>query len=90
MKNIAKITCAAVVSAGLAMAVAQAQAAPKSKMVKCYGIAQKGKNDCGGAKAATGHACQGQAVKSRDKYDWLLLPKGLCKKLVGGSTKPGG
>ena len=27
--------------------------------------------------------------KDGDKNEWILVPKGLCNKLVGGSTVPG-
>ncbi len=61
-----------------------AEAAGKKE--KCYGVAKAGKNDC--ANAAGTHSCAGQAKVDADKGEWLLVPKGLCKKLVGGSTKP--
>ena len=86
MKNVIKLTCAALVSTGLSMAAIQANAAPQ--MEKCYGIAKAGQNDCGGTKAVTGHACQGQSVKAGDPNDWLMVPTGLCNKIVGGSTTP--
>lgn len=85
MKNSVKLTCVALVSTGLTVAAMQGQAADKKDMEKCYGVAKAGKNDCGGK--GTGHACQGHATKSGDPNDWLLMPKGLCDKLVGGSTK---
>lgn len=90
MNHVMKMTCLALVSAGLAMTTMQAHAANAPQMEKCYGIAKAGKNDCGGAKAETGHACQGLAVKSGDPYDWLLVPTGLCNKIAGGSTTAGG
>jgi len=88
MKNATKLTCAALVAAGLSLAAVQTQAAPQKGMEKCYGIAKAGKNDCGGK--GTGHSCQGQAKKSGDPHDWLLVPKGLCSKINGGSTTRGG
>ncbi len=84
-KSIATTVCAAVITAGLTLAAANATA--ESKMVKCYGIAKASKNDCGGKGAS--HSCQGQATKSADKYDWLYVPKGLCSKIVGGSLERG-
>lgn len=93
MKNMTKLTCAALVSAGLALAAVDTQAAPSTmkgmnNMEKCYGIAKAGKNDCGGKK--THHSCQGQAVQSGDLNDWLIVPKGLCGKINGGSLIPSG
>lgn len=84
-KGIATAACAAVITAGLTLAAANATAAPK--MVKCYGVAKAGKNDCGGKGA--NHACQGHATKNADKYDWIYVPKGLCNKIAGGSLKSG-
>ena len=54
------------------------------KKAKCYGVAKKGKNDCG----ANGHSCAGQAKVDGDANEWIFMPKGLCKKIVGGSLKP--
>lgn len=55
----------------------------KHNLEKCYGIAARGKNDCGeGA-----HSCVGQATHDRDKGSFVLLPKGDCEKIVGGSHK---
>lgn len=86
MKSVAKITCTAIMGSGIIMgAVNEAQAKTYKKMEKCYGIAKAGQNDCG----AKGHACQGQATKNGDKDEWLLVPKGLCNKIVGGSLSPG-
>lgn len=53
-------------------------------MEKCYGIAKKGRNDCGSAS----HGCSGEAKVDGDKTEWLSVPTGLCNRIVGGSTKP--
>lgn len=54
--------------------------AQAAEMEKCYGVAKAGKNDC-----ATGaHSCAGNS--KTDGEGWLNTPKGLCDKLVGGST----
>lgn len=54
--------------------------AQAAEMEKCYGVAKAGKNDC-----ATGaHSCAGNS--KADGEGWLNAPKGLCDKLVGGST----
>lgn len=83
-KKIVNLAIAGVVSAGLAIAATSAVAGSHKGMVKCYGIAKAGMNDC----AANGHACQGYAKVNGDPKEWLLVPKGLCKKIVGGSLKP--
>ena len=49
---------------------------------KCAGIARKGQNDCG----AKGHGCAGHAKKDADPKEWIYVPKGLCKKIVGSKT----
>ena len=59
---------------------------PTEGMEQCYGIARAGRNDC----AANGHACAGRAAVDSDKNEWILVPKGTCEKIVGGSLKPGG
>lgn len=51
-------------------------------MEKCYGVVKSGLNDCGTAK----HNCAGEAKQDGDKNEWVLMPTGLCKKLVGGNT----
>ena len=53
---------------------------------KCYGIAKAGKNDCGNASGT--HACAGNSKVDGDGGEWMAVPKGLCNKIVGGSTKP--
>ncbi|MDE3037949.1 MAG: DUF2282 domain-containing protein [Pseudomonadota bacterium] len=50
-------------------------------MEKCYGIAKAGKNDCKTAK----NSCQGQTTK--DGEGFVLVPKGLCDRIVGGHTQ---
>ncbi len=53
--------------------------------VKCYGIARAHMNDC----ATTTHSCAGQSIHNGGKYSFLLIPNGLCQKIVGGSLTPG-
>jgi uncharacterized membrane protein len=48
---------------------------------KCYGVSKAGKNDC--ASAAAKNSCAGSGVKDGDGF--LVVPKGLCEKLIGGS-----
>jgi uncharacterized membrane protein len=55
----------------------------KNNLEKCYGVAAKAKNDC----AEGAHSCAGQATVDRDKGSFVLLPKGDCSKLAGGSLK---
>jgi len=51
-------------------------------MEKCFGLVKAGLNDCGNAK----HNCAGEAKMDGDQNEWLLMPTGLCKKIVGGTT----
>ncbi|KTD15686.1 signal peptide protein [Legionella gratiana] len=48
---------------------------------KCYGISKKGMNDCATATAS----CASSATKDNQKDAFILLPKGLCDRIVGGS-----
>jgi uncharacterized membrane protein len=53
----------------------------KPDMEKCYGVVKAGQNDC----AAMGHSCAGKAAKDGGA-EWVFTPKGLCAKLMNGST----
>lgn len=61
-----------------------AQAADEKATEKCFGVAKAGKNDCAGAN----HACAGQAKSDSAGQEFILLPKGTCERLVGGSASP--
>lgn len=50
---------------------------------KCYGIARAGMNDCSTATSS----CAGSAKKDKQADAFLLLPKGVCEKIVGGQLK---
>jgi len=52
-------------------------------MEKCYGIAKLGQNDC----ATLKHHCAGEAKINGSKEEWLLVPTGLCNKIVNGHLK---
>lgn len=60
-----------------------AQAADTAEKEKCYGVAKAGKNDC----AAGKNACAGHSTADGDKESFVVVPKGLCEKLVGGTTE---
>ena len=51
---------------------------------KCYGVAKAGLNDCSTATAS----CAGSSTKDNQSDAFLLMPIGLCDKLVGGHLKP--
>ena len=51
---------------------------------KCYGVARAGLNDCATVKAS----CASSAKVDSQGDAFLLVPKGLCDRLAGGSLKP--
>jgi uncharacterized membrane protein len=66
---------------GLAAAAGDAGAA-KPGFEKCAGIVKTGMNDCGTSK----HSCSGKAARDGDPEEWLYVPDGTCKKIVGGKV----
>jgi len=52
---------------------------------RCYGIARAGKNDCG----TPTHSCAALSKINGDAESWIMVPRGLCNKLVGGHRKLG-
>ena len=78
------ITRAAIASLLLMGTIASTSAlAAKPGFEKCEGIAKTAMNDCGTSK----HACAGMAKTDGDKEEWLYVPEGTCKKIVGGKLK---
>ena len=69
------MTLAVVTASGMAAA------AGKMEVEKCFGISKAGKNDC----QTSTHACAGTATKDNQKDAFVLLPKGTCDKVAGGS-----
>lgn len=59
-------------------------AEPNQNTEKCYGIVKAGMNDC----ATANQSCAGSAVKDNQPDAFVLLPKGVCAKIVGGMLKP--
>ncbi len=55
--------------------------APKKGQERCFGIVKKGMNSC----RTEYHACAGLAKKNSGSHEWIDVPKGMCKKIVGGS-----
>ena len=81
--RISRIITAACVGIGIysvANAMTPKWAKKGDTIVKCKGVARKGKNDCG----ANNHACGGKAAKDRDPNEWIYVPKGVCEKIAGG------
>lgn len=48
---------------------------------RCYGVVKAGHNDCANSK----HSCVSKANANGSSAEWVMLPKGICRKLVGGS-----
>ncbi|MGF1751807.1 MULTISPECIES: DUF2282 domain-containing protein [Vibrio] len=65
---------------GTMLTSAPAVAAEKEK---CYGVAKAGKNDC----ATKTSSCAGTAKEDNQTDAFVVLPKGVCGKLAGGSTE---
>ncbi|MBW3698608.1 DUF2282 domain-containing protein [Vibrio sp. T187] len=65
---------------GTVLTSAPAEAAGKEK---CYGVAKAGKNDC----ATKTSSCAGTAKEDNQSDAFVVVPKGLCGKLSGGSTQ---
>ncbi|GAB2653944.1 MULTISPECIES: BufA1 family periplasmic bufferin-type metallophore [Vibrio] len=67
----------------LAMGTLTAAPAVAAEKEKCYGVSKAGKNDC----ATKTSSCAGTAKEDGQKDAFVVVPKGLCEKLVGGSTE---
>ncbi len=79
MKTLSKLAIAAAVATAVtATSVYAADTTTASE--KCYGVSKAGSNDCAGNGVA---GCAGSAAKDGDGF--IMVPKGLCEKLVGGS-----
>lgn len=83
-KKIVNVVVATALSVGVAAVSTHAMAKPKCPVEKCYGITKKAKNECGTPK----HACAGQAEFNNDPNDWIMVMKGNCDMIVGGSLTP--
>jgi len=68
--------------AGLSIMGAGAALAGDEKE-KCYGVVKAGKNDC----ATKTSSCAGTSKSDGQKDAYVVMPKGLCEKLVGGSLE---
>lgn len=84
METIDKIIAGAIAGVLLLGTTAYAEPASAPQMEKCYGVAKAQMNDC-----HTSHSsCAGSATKDSQPDAFLLMPQGLCDKIVGGSLKP--
>lgn len=69
--------------AGILTLAAQTTAA--AKLEKCYGVAKAGENDC----HHPAHSCAGSGTVDGDPAEFVMMPTGLCEKLVNGSLRAG-
>ena len=81
--NKKKLLASFILGVSAASIVATPVLAKSSKMEKCYGVVKAGKNDCSDFKKT--HSCAGAAQANGDSGEWILLPKGTCNRIVGGS-----
>ncbi len=77
------IAAAVAAAVGASLAVGGAAVAAEKKMEKCYGVVKAGKNDCQTATSS----CAGTSKVDGQKDAWILVPAGLCDRLVGGSNE---
>lgn len=83
MKN-ANLAIAAAVTGLIALGgtMLTTTSAVAAEQEKCYGVAKAGKNDC----ATKTSSCAGTSKQDSQKDSFVVVPKGLCDKLAGGST----
>ena len=60
-----------------------AEAAKSNSKEKCYGVSKAGHNDC----ATKTTSCAGSAKKDNQTDAFVMVPKGLCDRLVSGNKK---
>jgi uncharacterized membrane protein len=78
-KTLVTSTLAAVAALGLAGDAGAAE--KKADGEKCYGVVKTGKNDC----KTLSNACAGHSIEDGQKDAFLVVPKGTCERIVGGS-----
>ncbi len=67
-----------------ALTMAQTAVADDDKE-KCYGVSKAGHNDCQTANSS----CAGTSTADGQADAFVVLPKGMCERLVGGSLTSG-
>ena len=78
-----KLMVRAAAAGVVALAAASAVAADKpGAQEKCYGVAAAHQNDC----QTASNSCAGSSEKDRQADAFIVLPKGLCTKIAGGTT----
>ncbi|MET0070656.1 MAG: DUF2282 domain-containing protein [Candidatus Thiodiazotropha sp.] len=82
-----KTTTSAIVAGAIttALSLSPLSLAQAADTEKCYGVAKAGKNDCA---AGPGTSCAGTSTTDAQGNAWMLVLKGTCDKIVGGSLDP--
>lgn len=83
--TLAKAAIAGALAVGI-LGISQSAVAGKKNMEKCYGIVKAGQNDC----QTSSSSCAGTAEIDNKPTAFLVVPKGTCAKITGGSTKSKG
>jgi uncharacterized membrane protein len=81
-----KTTTTAIVAGAIttALSLSPMSVANAADTEKCYGVAKAGKNDCA---AGPGTSCAGSSTVDAQGNAWMLVLKGTCEKIVGGSLE---
>jgi uncharacterized membrane protein len=81
-----KTTTTAIVAGAIttALSLSPMSMANAADTEKCYGVAKAGKNDCA---AGPGTSCAGSSTVDGQGNAWMLVLKGTCEKIVGGSLE---
>ncbi len=81
-----KALIAAAISGALALGTLSISATVNADEDKeqCYGVAKAGKNDCQTANSS----CAGTSTMDDQTDAFVLVPKGLCERLTGGTPEP--
>lgn len=84
MKNAMYVASALAMALAMTACTTEQSTAQAQDTEQCFGVAKAGKNDC---KAGT-HACAGHSTADADPQSFIVVPKGTCEKIVGGSLQP--
>lgn len=79
-----KAIIASAIASILTLANSQAIADTDGSQEQCYGISKAGANDCGSG----ANTCSGHATKDNEGDAFIMVPKGLCERITGGSLQP--
>jgi uncharacterized membrane protein len=83
--TLAQAAVVSILAAGI-LSIPQSALAGKKNMEKCYGVVKAGQNDC----QTSNSSCAGTAEVDNKPTAFLVVPKGTCAKITGGSTKSKG